>query len=62
METPPSWRLQPYQHMQPGDKYQVTVNGAEHLSLAITTLHSIAIDLFFLLNLTFPLPCFTIGS
>lgn len=32
---PPSWRLQPYEHMRPGDKYQVTMNGAEHLSFAI---------------------------
>jgi predicted dienelactone hydrolase len=31
----PTWRLQPYQHMPPGDKYQVTVDGAEHLSFAV---------------------------
>jgi predicted dienelactone hydrolase len=32
---PPSWRVQPFEHMPAGDKYQVTVNGAEHLSFAI---------------------------
>jgi len=32
---PPSWRLQPYEHMHPGNKYQVTVNGAGHLSFAV---------------------------
>ncbi|MBV9342726.1 MAG: hypothetical protein JO159_17820 [Acidobacteria bacterium] len=32
---PPSWRVQAFNHMPSGDKYQVTVNGAEHLSFAI---------------------------
>jgi serine/threonine protein kinase/predicted dienelactone hydrolase len=32
---PPEWRTQPYKHMPPGDKYQVTVNGANHLAFAI---------------------------
>ena len=32
---PPSWRVQPFEHMPAGDKYQVTVEGAEHLSFSI---------------------------
>ena len=32
---PPEWRTQPYKHMPPGDKYQVTVNGANHLAFAM---------------------------
>jgi predicted dienelactone hydrolase len=32
---PPSWRVQPFEHMPGGEKYQVTVEGAEHLSFAI---------------------------
>jgi len=32
---PPTWRLEPFQHMPPGDKYQVTVHGANHLTFAI---------------------------
>ena len=32
---PPEWRTQPYKHMPPGDKYQVTVNGANHLVFAM---------------------------
>jgi predicted dienelactone hydrolase len=32
---PPEWRTQPYKHMAPGDKYQVTVNGANHLAFAM---------------------------
>ena len=31
---PPEWRLQPFQHMPAGSKYQVTVNGADHLTFA----------------------------
>jgi serine/threonine protein kinase/dienelactone hydrolase len=31
----PEWRTQPYKHMPPGDKYQVTVNGANHLAFAM---------------------------
>jgi hypothetical protein len=31
---PPQWRTEPYQHMPAGKKYQVTVNGADHLSFA----------------------------
>ena len=34
---PPSWRLEAYKHMPPGDKYQVAVRGARHLSFAIGT-------------------------
>jgi predicted dienelactone hydrolase len=29
---PPEWRLQPFQHMPVGNKYQVIVKGAEHTS------------------------------
>jgi hypothetical protein len=32
---PPEWRTQPFKHMPPGDKYQVTVNGANHLAFAM---------------------------
>jgi serine/threonine protein kinase/predicted dienelactone hydrolase len=32
---PPQWRLQPFQHMPTGDKYQVTVDGADHLAFAV---------------------------
>ncbi len=32
---PPEWRTQPFQHMRAGNKYQVTVDGAEHLSFGI---------------------------
>jgi predicted dienelactone hydrolase len=32
---PPEWRLQPFQHMPAGEKYQVTVNGAGHLAFAV---------------------------
>ena len=32
---PPEWRTQPYKHMPPGDKYQITVNGANHLAFAM---------------------------
>ena len=32
---PPQWRLQPFQHMPGGDKYQVTVEGADHLAFAM---------------------------
>ena len=32
---PPEWRTQPYKHMPAGDKYQVTVNGANHLAFAM---------------------------
>jgi serine/threonine protein kinase/dienelactone hydrolase len=32
---PPEWRTQPFQHMPAGNKYQVIVNGAEHLSFAM---------------------------
>jgi serine/threonine protein kinase len=32
---PPEWRLQPFQHMPAGNKYQVIVNGADHLAFAI---------------------------
>jgi serine/threonine protein kinase/dienelactone hydrolase len=31
---PPAWRTQAYQYMPAGNKYQVIVNGAEHLSFA----------------------------
>ena len=31
---PPEWRTQPYQHLPAGNKYQVIVNGAEHLTFA----------------------------
>lgn len=31
---PPQWRMQPYQHMPGGNKYQVIVNGADHLVFA----------------------------
>jgi len=31
----PEWRTQPYKHMPPGDKYQVIVNGANHLAFAM---------------------------
>ena len=31
---PPAWRTQAYQHMPAGNKYQVIVNAAEHLSFA----------------------------
>lgn len=31
----PSWRTQAYQHMPAGNKYEVIVNGAEHLSFAV---------------------------
>ncbi len=33
-ESPP-WRIEPYRHMPPGDKYHVLVNGARHLSFAL---------------------------
>ncbi len=29
---PPEWRTQPFQHMPAGNKYQVIVDGAEHIS------------------------------
>ena len=29
------WRTQAYQHMPAGDKYQVIVNGADHLAFAM---------------------------
>lgn len=32
---PPEWRTQPYKHMPAGDKFQVTVNGANHLAFAM---------------------------
>ncbi len=32
---PPDWRKQAFQHMPAGDKYQVTVNGANHLAFAV---------------------------
>jgi Tfp pilus assembly protein PilF len=32
---PPEWRTQPYKHMPSGNKYQVTVNGANHLAFAM---------------------------
>jgi predicted dienelactone hydrolase len=32
---PPEWRTQPFQHMPAGGKYQVIVNGAEHLTFAV---------------------------
>ncbi|MBV8208058.1 MAG: hypothetical protein JO041_14830 [Acidobacteria bacterium] len=32
---PPAWRLQPFQRMPAGQKYQVTVAGARHLSFAV---------------------------
>jgi serine/threonine protein kinase/dienelactone hydrolase len=32
---PAEWRTQPFQHMPKGNKYQVIVNGAEHLSFAM---------------------------
>ncbi len=31
---PPEWRTQPFQHMPGGGKYQVIVNGADHLTFA----------------------------
>ena len=31
---PPEWRLQPFQQMPSGSKYQVTVNNAGHLAFA----------------------------
>ncbi len=31
---PPEWRTQPFQHMPAGSKYQVIVNGADHLTFA----------------------------
>jgi predicted dienelactone hydrolase len=34
---PPSWRQEAYKHMPAGDKYQVIVRGARHLSFAIGT-------------------------
>jgi predicted dienelactone hydrolase len=33
-ESPP-WRVEPYQHMPPGDKYHALLNGARHLSFAL---------------------------
>jgi serine/threonine protein kinase/predicted dienelactone hydrolase len=32
---PPEWRTQPYKHMPAGHKYQVTVDGANHLAFAM---------------------------
>jgi serine/threonine protein kinase/predicted dienelactone hydrolase len=32
---PPEWRTQPYKHMPAGNKYQVMVNGANHLAFAM---------------------------
>jgi serine/threonine protein kinase/predicted dienelactone hydrolase len=32
---PPEWRTEPFKHMPPDDKYQVTVNGANHLAFAM---------------------------
>jgi hypothetical protein len=32
---PPSWRLEAFRNMPPGDKYQVLVEGARHLSFAV---------------------------
>ena len=32
---PPEWRTQPFRHMPAGNKYQVTVNGANHLAFAM---------------------------
>lgn len=32
---PSTWRFQPFEHMPTGDKHQLTVDGAEHLSFAI---------------------------
>jgi predicted dienelactone hydrolase len=31
---PATWRLEPFQHMPPVDKFQVIVDGARHLSFA----------------------------
>ena len=31
---PPSWRLDPYDHMPPGNKYNLIVDGANHFSFA----------------------------
>jgi serine/threonine protein kinase len=32
---PAEWRMLPFQHMPAGGKYQVTVNGADHLTFAV---------------------------
>jgi predicted dienelactone hydrolase len=32
---PPEWRTQPYKHMPAGNKFQVIVNGANHLAFAM---------------------------